>query len=94
MKVKVTRIVMAKWREALAELGSNAVHIEVPGTNEGCKFKGFFKDHLKQEILVAWPVNRPQEAQEEFVKNVCLGSWPVEEMERKPKATELSLVKD
>lgn len=95
MKVQVKRQTMAKYRELVELLGAAAEFEDaVPATLPGVHFKGVYTDHFKNEVVVAWPIDRPPEAQDDFAKKYCLGGEPVAEMEREVKKSHLSLVKD
>lgn len=91
MKVKIKLVPMPTWKEARAKMPSEPLY-DIPATIPGIMFKGFYSDLSRNEILVAWPVDRPQEAQEEFAKKICLGGWPVQEMERKVNRQGLSVI--
>lgn len=92
MKVQVKLTTMTKYRELANQRGLNAEYIEVPATSPGIKFRGIYSDSSKKEVTVAWPIDRPQEAQDEFAKDVCMGGRPVKEFEQPVDRKGLSLV--
>lgn len=82
MKIKVKRVSTTKYKEILAELGKHAEEVVVPGTIPGVQFKGVYTDHLKNEIVVKWPVDRTITDQENFANEYCMGGWPTEEINK------------
>lgn len=83
---------MSKFKEIVHSRGNQAKLYDVPATIPGIQFKGVFTDATKQEIAVAWPVDRPKEAQDEFSKNICMGGEPVLEFQYKSQGAPLKLV--
>lgn len=84
MKVKVKRVTHSEFDSIKRRLGVSAVPVLVPSTtSSNVSFSGVYTDLLKQTVAVAWPVDRPQHAQQDFADNYCEGSWPVDYIERK-----------
>lgn len=91
MKVQVKRQTKGAWDALVKKRGLAAEYVDVPGTQAGIKFRGLYTDQTRAEVSVAWPVDRPKEAQDTFAKEVCLGSEPVKEMEREVNRKGLSV---
>jgi hypothetical protein len=94
MQTKVTRIVKKEWDSLYKDLvlRREVKNIQVPFTVPGIYAVGIYSPSTKQ-IMIAWPVDRPFEAQEEFAKKFTFGAFPVDEMYYEPPKSHLSLVK-
>lgn len=99
MKVPVSRVTMTKWKDIVAKFAGEASFVEIPGIlpngdeTHAIKFRGVYSDNLKHEIAVAWPIDRPHEAQVVFANEHCFGAFPAEVYQKVIRPSGLSLVK-
>lgn len=80
--VKVKRMTLKDYNDLVSSLGKTAEFFQVPSTKDQIKFHGVFTTPKRDEIAVAWPVDRPDYAQTEYSDKYKCG-FPVEEFELK-----------
>lgn len=94
MIIKVERMTKTEWNLLFAKITSRSKTgpetMLVPSTVEGVAFKGIY-DRATDRIAIAWPVDRPPEAQKEFAQKVTRGGEPPHFFDYKPKAPALTI---
>lgn len=80
MVIKVLRMTLKDYNDLVESFGKSAKHVKVPSTDSNTSFHGCYTSQSQDEVAVAWPIDRPAFAQEEYADKYRCG-FPVEEFD-------------